>query len=373
MTRFINEIYKLRQMKIKTLNILRVFYLNTSKKYFIDSKNFNYWQTGVLIKEPIIKPELFPSNENYGIGQQLKGFSGFSNEIYACIEHGVYFGDNISPYETFNSGLPATISFGQARKNAIRLVSRKPFFQIGPYINYAPSLKKKSKTKQKNILYFPSHSIEGIFKEHSVAQNITKIMEIKNKYNYDNVYVCMYYYDILLGYHKEYEKYDVKIVTAGHRKGPYFLSRLKNLIEDSELTISNDLGTHVGYCVFLNKPHLILKQKNFFKNETDFNIDTYFRPSWWEETYKNEQEIFNKLFGNYTESVTDEQREICNKYWGFDQIKTDEEIRFILSSLAEIYKNSKQKTDLDFIREFINFIEKNKAHKFIHLVKEAIE
>ena len=51
------------------------------------------------------------------------------------------------------------------------------------------------------------------------------------------------------------------VVTAGYIMDPLFLSRLKSIIQLSDLTMSNNVGTHLGYCIYLNKPHWIVRQK----------------------------------------------------------------------------------------------------------------
>lgn len=51
------------------------------------------------------------------------------------------------------------------------------------------------------------------------------------------------------------------IVCPGNRFDPRFLSYQRDMIELSGMTMSNDLGTHIGYIVALNGPHYMFKQK----------------------------------------------------------------------------------------------------------------
>ena len=74
---------------------------------------------------------------------------------------------------------------------------------------------------------------------------------------YDTVLVCAYNNDIYKGLLKKYERRNWYIVTGGNIYGEFFYNRLKTIINLSDYTISNKLGTHVGCCLFLNKPHTI--------------------------------------------------------------------------------------------------------------------
>lgn len=47
------------------------------------------------------------------------------------------------------------------------------------------------------------------------------------------------------------KKYEV--VTAGHYYDYNFLPRLRSIIETSDITMSNNLGSHLGQCIYLNK------------------------------------------------------------------------------------------------------------------------
>ena len=75
-------------------------------------------------------------------------------------------------------------------------------------------------------------------------------------------YSFIYYKDILNNiYPKYFEDAGFKIVTAGNLYDINFLSRLKLIIQLADFTASTSIGTHTGYCVYLNKPHFLIKQK----------------------------------------------------------------------------------------------------------------
>lgn len=83
--------------------------------------------------------------------------------------------------------------------------------------------------------------------------------------------IYLYWKDAVLGKDKEYMDNGFTIVTAGYQSDFRFLKRLKTFIKLSDFTMSNAVGTHVGYCVVLDKPHYIFSQKISYKS--DLNAD----------------------------------------------------------------------------------------------------
>ena len=146
-----------------------------------------------------------------------------------------------------------------------------------------------------------------------VEKMISRLKNICMRGGFETVFVNMYYYDIL---HTDYAKYYLeagfKIVTAGHQLDIYFLSRLKSIIELSDYTVSNSVGTHLGYCIWMNKPHYIIDDQII--NETN------------ERDYKK----IGSFFLTYTEQIQPEQYAVVAKYWGFDSVRTSEELKSIL-------------------------------------------
>jgi hypothetical protein len=130
----------------------------------------------------------------------------------------------------------------------------------------------------------------------------------------------MYWKDILNGNHFPYREHGFQVVTAGHRSDSYFLSRLKDIIELSDYTMSNFVGTHIGYCISLGKPHYIIKQKYEIYGE---NIEKEFedrRDINYLHSFKNEESEIIDAFDNFIFSITDLQIFIVEKHWGKNEI-----------------------------------------------------
>jgi len=125
------------------------------------------------------------------------------------------------------------------------------------------------------------------------------------------------------------------LVTSGYKLDRYFLSRQRFLIQLADATASNSVGTHIGYCVHLDRPHTLvdteyrveaaglLSQHWAHLDDTDRS-----RAIWLEET----EEVASH-FRHASGSISAAQRAVVDKYWGTSYVRTQDEMRdFILST-----------------------------------------
>jgi hypothetical protein len=161
------------------------------------------------------------------------------------------------------------------------------------------------------LLVFPTHASPEVSIKYNHEEFIDEVKEIAQ--DYDTVFISLFWLDILKNMHLQYEKLGFTVVSAGTRNDPRFLRRLKDLIDISAMTMSNDIGTHIGYCISLNKPHYyyyqdinkIVIQKNFcFDDEVRISI------------IEKEKKLFSEIFNSKERIITNEQRKIVEHYWG---------------------------------------------------------
>lgn len=360
--RYINNVIYL--MDIQSIILNSNFFRKRILNYKILSKKFR-----------IYNKEIYLSNNFYGIANSLNNYSRYNFKIKACIEHGLYIGNHTDEFETRNDFIPSIITFSNYRKKIIQKVSNKLVFTIGPYIHYANELLSEEdyidekKKIGKNLLVIPTHSIENINFNYNLEQFVQKIKSVKDEYEFDTVNICLYWADICRGLDKIYIKNGFNIVTAGYRDDIKFLSRLKTLIKLSDLTMSNGVGTHVGYCVYLNRPHYIMNQHINIVTKNRKYYDKEFMNRDFESSEKIQQEIYEK-FRKVQFNITNDQWELCNKYWGFDKIKSSVELKFIFGFIDVVFK----KMNNNNIKNIVN-----KCMKDIHevnnlkLISEAYE
>lgn len=124
-------------------------------------------------------------------------------------------------------------------------------------------------------------------------------------------------------------------MSSGHRYDYYFLSRQKTMIKLADMTMSNSLGTHLAYCTYLQKPHWIIRQKIDSKaldttGEANLKIEKKLNE---DPIAEYEQNEVLQEFETYSPTLTTKQKEICDKYFGFEHIRSKEEMKSLLFNI----------------------------------------
>lgn len=332
----------LRRVLKKNTIVLRrieIFYLKVkNKKYKFESENrksLNIFSIEELIKYMGLYPtEYYFGVSLYGIIDVLKEYAEISPQIKfrGAIEHGLHLG-NYYNVEEVKADMKKVITYGEYRKNILKSYTNNTIYKIGPYIYYAKGIYNKDKIQKiknkfgKTLIFFPIHSIEQVRANYEQNKIINELEELKNEFQ--TIIICMYYMDIYLNKHKEYEKKGYKIVCAGHKNDKYFLSRLRSIIEISDETASNGVGTHIGYSLCLNKPHFIINTPYSFDFLTKEQKSIFNKTKKIYEIAENE---ILKVFLKRTSKITDKQKKIYYKYWGGNEIKSKTELKKILLS-----------------------------------------
>lgn len=272
---------------------------------------------GLSERIPYYPIEFVKDSNFYGQNFWIKKYADIQH-LDASIEHGLYYGDYI-PYSSYCKTIKKIITFSLLRKQVLMKLN-KPVITIGPYIHYAPSLlKDEEQLSIRNnhgriLLFIPTHTTREGGMKYDVDENIRTLKVLAEEKEFDTIWVCMYYYDILHSdLSRQYEQAGFTIVTAGHKLDLNFLCRLKSIISLADYTVSNFVGTHVGYCIYMQKPHWIINPLDYSTASKDFIEIT-------------------RAFLSYSETITKEQNEVVAKYWGFDQIKTSDDLRKLLLS-----------------------------------------
>ena len=265
-------------------------------------------------------------------------FKKFSNTTHFnhSIEHGLYIGSHI-PKASFLNSTKAILTFSNIRRNhLINGGINVPIFPIGPYIHYCDSLfntidlKKIKKGLGSTLTIFPSHSSSGFNSYINEDELINEIETIRKKLSIKNVIACLYYQDIQKGnFVNTFASKGYKITTAGHRYDHNFLARLKSIISISDYTMSNSIGTHIGYCLYMNKPHYVFKQKVVYQDDLGNNSIEYRTSKELEKMEVEKSEIYD-CFSSPDFIIKTKQKEIIDKYWGISQLKSHKELNDIL-------------------------------------------
>ncbi|KKQ75744.1 MAG: hypothetical protein US96_C0005G0017 [Candidatus Woesebacteria bacterium GW2011_GWB1_38_5b] len=294
----------------------------------------------------LLTPEVHKSNDWYGNATWLKKYAGIDDNysIKAPLEHGsvptkIIFSQDV---ETM---FPAMLTYSKKRKNYLEKSLGKRVFAIGPYIHYAPNLVSEKKSREekirlgKNLLVFTAHSSVDVRNDYDIQNFCKEISRVAK--NFDTVRICLYWKDILYGVDEIYRKFGYECVSAGDIFDPLFLPRLKAIINSSTVTMSNSIGTYLGYCVFMGKPHYYVDQKILSSGNKPIIRDSK------RLSDSKVTSTIKQAFGKYRETITREQMEIISPEWGFDQIKSPQEIKNILEECELLYKTDLSKKASD--------------------------
>jgi len=296
------------------------------------------------LKSFIRKAKVYPNNFLYGHHYWLKRYANYEDIICGTIEHGLYFGENYNTtMSDFEFTLGSIITYGQYRYNVLRQhYPHHKIFQIGPRINYVdPDIGYYNNIKSdlldgKVLTFFPEHSISGVYANYDIDATINKIRKLKHFLNCTNVLICCYFQDIYSGLDLKYRERGFATVTAGANQ-INFLPRLKAIIMASDYTASNGLGTNLGYCVFMHKPHILIADDiNYLGSQEALYNEFLTRGNQWANKYEYEKHVFYDMFSmenGYT--INDRQMKLCDFYWGFSQIKSPKELNAILMNCKD--------------------------------------
>lgn len=289
-----------------------------------------------------------PGLSRYSMNFIFRNYAGLNDNfrIHAFFEHGVIFTNDVNSSCRVHEYLPSIVA-SQYRVNVLKNQKNfKGVYSIGPYIHYANSLLDENQLKEekerlgKTLLVFPSHSIDGVIAKFDYGEFLGKINEISS--DYDTVRVCMYYKDVDLKKHIPYQKEGFEVVTAGHHNDHYFVPRLKSIILNSDMVMSNDIGSQLGYCIYLNKPYYMSTTEEIgFESEDDsamsnFNVLNH-KISMKEFNSNDNVKRIKELFSKYNPKISKEQYDLISYLWGFDCIKSPEELRNIFLELDANY------------------------------------
>lgn len=204
--------------------------------------------------------EVHIQNDYYGQASIIKSILlKPSKSLYAVFEHGVGVIDDIWHVDKFSEFKVSYLS-SEFRKQVYKEKTKKYCFNVGNIIDYI-KLPSESNYKKNGSIYFLSHSTHNI----SNNLNLNKIIEELNllPIEYRPKYICIYWRDIQLGYHKLFIENGFQVVTAGHMYDKLFFYRLKEILLNFEIIIVSELGSQVFYAHLCGLKIIVPKNLTF--------------------------------------------------------------------------------------------------------------
>lgn len=305
-----------------------------------ERKSLSLFEHQKLVANIPYSPEEWVIDNNlYGQAFSLKRFAGINHDLQAYIEHGLFWGGMVH-HDEYHWYVLKYITFSERRKQSIADKGiNKKVVCVGPYIHYAQNLYSDEEFSQlkkqlgKVLLVFPSKSILNIESKFDVDA-FTKEVKKRGE-SFDTILVSLFYLDAQKPEAiKAYEDLGFKVVTAGHRYDHYFLDRQRTFIELADMTMSNEVGTHVGYCIHLNKPHYIFEQKleRVGSSEKELKRELTLYQSEEDNLRIKEKQEVASVFSEYNPTrISEVQKDIIDKYWGTSSVKNENDLKDLLS------------------------------------------
>lgn len=300
------------------------------------------------------------NNRLYGNEFLLRRYAGLAEDLYTIIEHGLFLGRNSAKVSLKHEWeLGCILTGGNYRKDLIKEYYPDYYCEaIGPMIHYAredgqfkEEISSQLEPHEKTVLLYPMHGNDFFSPVYNIPGSMDEMIKKADELGCRNVIVCVYYRHMPM-FEELMQKYrqgrSIIVTTNGNRYNVDFMDRQKTQIALADYTISNSLGTHVGFCLYMGKPHVILPQAYTFSGDEkamgrDFGKDN--RSSNYYDDFKKEEDMFHRLFNGDHVEITEEQYRVCDYYWGFSQTKTSEQIREIAENCkkhALVFTNNKK-------------------------------
>ena len=209
--------------------------------------------------------------------------------------------------------------------------SNQCIYAIGAPFFYAKSLlddkqlNEEKKRLGKNLLVFPMHSQIDVDTNYDTKRLLSILS--KERERFDTIRICMYWKDILRGTHKVFLEAGYECVCNGHLYDQNFLRRQKSLFALADATLSNGVGSHIGYSIFMNKPHWLIDDNYEYKNTMkggDAEDLTYVT------TKNNFQRVKKAFIGNSDYLITKQQKDVIDEFWGLSDKKEPSELKTII-------------------------------------------
>lgn len=285
--------------------------------------------------------EIHTFNAFYGHDRVLKSHAGLPEQqpLKAMIEHGLIPVDEV-PELSLRVDLPVYLCPSPRRARIFEKATggRKKAVPIGPLIAYAAALAgpPDDQTRRRRLLVFPAHSshFQTVHYDRRALLDALAAWEQE----FDEVQVCLYWKDVLLGSDAFYRERGYDCVTAGHIFDPQFLFRLLEILRGASAGVTNQVGTHIVYSVALDRPIWFVPQEVDFVNVAGTPAGV---AELWEREKGEPTAVMQALMRHFVEpvhAVTEEQRAAMSDFTGIEHVRVPRELRAILEEAETAYR-----------------------------------
>jgi hypothetical protein len=283
----------------------------------------------------LLTRELDPFNAFYGHATILRRYAGVSNArpLKAALEHGPALFENgddpdlgtFLPRYFCASSSQAAFYERSARHGTKATAIGAPFL-------YSQALAPvRSSPPRKTLLFFAAHSTHLVTTRYDVAAAAEHLEAFRA--DFDDVVVCVYWRDVLLGRADIYLGQGYRCVTAGHMFDPAFLFRLADIVSSASVVATHRFGSHVLYSALLGRP--------VWMTPAAFEYD--FAPAVRGTVQMAPTDVYDRalaLFSDRVGELTTAQRAFVEELCGMDQFRSPPEMLALIEEAEQAYRQT---------------------------------
>jgi hypothetical protein len=283
----------------------------------------------------LVTRELYPFNAFYGHADLLRTYAGItrSRPLKLAIEHGPTIFPN--PHDPdLVTRLPRYFCAAPARAQFFEehALHHAPAVPVGPLVLYAHALAPSEIPSVRRLVFFDAHSSDYLTASYDVGAAVARLEELRDEF--EEVVVCLYWRDILLGRAELYRRHGFRCVTAGHIFDPRFLFRLAEIISSASVVLTDSVGSHLLYALALDRPVWLEHSPTEYNVAGDAPHGTVGPPG--------EGELIERaarLFSRRVERVEGDQRAFADELCGLDSLRSPAELANLIGEAEEAYRS----------------------------------
>ena len=280
-----------------------------------------------LAEDRPVPKEPFESAICYGMGKWLKRYAGYPETLPLCVEtdHGPSLHDKPTSTEV-KSAAPIMLFHGARLAAVWKNMTNRPCAVMGsPFVYYRKMNGIEIKKEAKGTVAFPAHTTPLIESRVDWKKYCEELKQLPKMYQ--PVTVCLYWLDILKGYHRIYMDAGFPVVTAGHIYDEKFTERFYEILSNHRYATSNLIHSSTLYAVEMGLPFFLYGQQVSYYNYGDPNVPKeLYSPSQMHQTYNKANQLFSKL----SNEITQEQKDFVEAELGIHTALSKRQIRLLL-------------------------------------------
>ena len=266
----------------------------------------------------LVTSEICAANDYYGQAATFKRFVGMraDRSFKFVIEHGVHLDDVVWALD-MEAPVGVILSCSPWRAAVHRQRSNKVAIPVGFGYLYAMEVVRDevgpdpAEPMRHGTIAFPVHSTHTItanFDHRDYAERLANLPD-----EFQPVYLCGYWKDILDGRLTAYQERGIPIVSCGHMYDPDFMLRFHDICRQFRYAVSNSIGTHLFQSVASGCRFFLMRSTRI-----EFDIPEQDRPhcGQFNPLFQAAEARAWQLFATPVRDITAPQRQFVGEYLG---------------------------------------------------------